>query len=145
MKKGVKLSSASVGIWWFTDNGQVWGVYCSLNDAVLDGIYYQYSADANHMTLWKQVVTDNVADETERQNIYVLGWKGLERGRVIYNTKTQCFEVICSEAIFNDLSARQAVKDAYGLKGKRVEFEKISHYCKLPLTGNPAVDRFNYE
>lgn len=147
MKRYVRESrdDACVGIWWYTDEGQVIGVYKSLDDEFNDGTYLQYSDKDNHMTLWRTVLQDNISDDVRRNELYQLGYKGIERGRVIYNLKTQCFEVICSEAIYNDLSARKSIKSAYGLNSCRVDFEHLSHYSKLPLTGNPSVDAMNYE
>lgn len=145
MKRYIKSSKddAFVGIWWYTDSGEVIGVMKSLSEAELDGNYYQYSSTENHMTLWKSVCQAYFEDSWEQ--IYNLGYKGLERGRIIYDTRTQTFVITCSANIANDIQFRKAVIDAFNLTGCRYDFEVLSHYAKLPLTGNPAIDSMNYE
>ena len=133
-------SQASVGIWWYTDEGRVIGAMCDVNDGYLDGRYIQYSQLKNHMNLWKYVVYHEFDNEVA-DKIYELGYRGLERGRVIYDTMTQLFIITCSEAIASNAEALSNIKAAFSLSGNRCEVEILNYYKKLPLTGNPAVDK----
>ncbi|GAA0800923.1 hypothetical protein GCM10008910_29720 [Faecalicatena orotica] len=126
MKSNVKMFSPCVGNWWYTDNGQVWGIYCSLNDAVLNGSYRQFSMSDNHMTLWRKVVEDYIENEEEQKHVYALGYDVYEHGSVVYDLRTQCFYIICSETIYNNLIARKAIKSAFGLNGCNIDFQRVS-------------------
>lgn len=138
------LTSGLIGIWWYTDDGVVFGKSAYLDDGFNDGSYIQYSDKENHLSLWRECVYETF-DKTTADAIYRLGYKGLERGRVIYNLRTQSYEVTCSEDIVHNEDFRQAIIDTFDLNGCRYDFYALSHYCKLPLTGNPAIDKFNYE
>lgn len=127
-----------VGIWWYTDDRDVIGVMTSVQSGYLDGRYIQYSKDKNHMNLWKKVVYDSFPNDSDE--IYRLGYRGLERGRVIYDTMTQCYIITCSEELSKDKQFISDIKNAFDLNGSRCEIEVLNHYKKLPLTGNPAVD-----
>lgn len=127
MMENVESIDPCVGVWWYTDKGQVWGVYCSLNDAVLDGSYRQYSKSDNLKTLWEKVVEDNTENEVEQKYVYALGQNGYEHGSVIFDLRTQCFYITCSEAIYNNLIARKAIKTTFGLNGCNIDFQKVSH------------------
>lgn len=136
------ISSGSqlfVGIWWYTDEGRVIGAMCDVKDGYLDGRFVQYSQFKNHMNLWKYVVYHDFDNESA-DKIYELGYRGLERGRVIYDTMTQVFIITCSEAIASNKEALSDIKDAFSLSDNRCEIEVLNHYKKLPLTGNPSVD-----
>lgn len=132
-------SQSFVGIWWYTDEGRVIGAMCDVKDGYLDGRFVQYSQFKNHMNLWKYVVYHDF-DKESADKIYELGYRGLERGRVIYDTMTQVFIITCSEAIAPNKEALSDIKDAFSLSDNRCEIEVLNHYKKLPLTGNPSVD-----
>lgn len=136
---GASGNEASVGIWWYTDGNQVIGVMCDLDDGYQDGRYIQYSDSKNHMNLWKPIVCHEFSGK-QAESIYNLGYRGFERGRVIYDTMTQVFIITCSKDISSDKEAISAIKNAFSLDGNRCELEVLNHYTKLPLTGNPAVD-----
>ena len=144
MKLYVKAArgEALIGIWWYPGEGTVWGVSCPTDDGVLSGMYLQYHNTKNHMSLWKQVVEDNVADKKEQSGILSKGFKSVERGRVIYNTATMCYEITCSNEIIEDAEFQKAIVAYYQLSGNRYEFVPLQHYHKLELTGNPALDAF---
>lgn len=144
MRVYVKASrgNAQVGIWWYTDDGRVIGVSKPTDSAELDGAYIQYSYKENHMTLWRKVITDNYKDNHEE--IISKGYKSLERGRVIYDCRTCCYEVTCSDALFYDKEFRSKILDYFDLRGNQIEFVKLNHYHKESLTGNPALDEFYY-
>lgn len=138
------INHGFIGIWWCTDDYQIFGVSCTLPGGYNNGTYIQYSNIENHLTLWRKCVY-TVFDKNEADEIYSLGYKGLERGRVIYDLRIQCYVVICSKSMLYDSKFRDAIKDYFDLNNCRVDFQALDHYTKLPLTGNPAIDQFNYE
>lgn len=73
------------------------------------------------------------------------GFKSIERGRVIYNTAVQCYQVIYSKALFNDKQFRDDCIKAFNLSECRFEFEALSHYYKCELTGNSSVDEHYFD
>ena len=152
MKRYVKASRGDgfIGIWWYTDEGEIWGVMKHPDDGVLSGPYVQYSDTENHLTLWSSVVKDNVNSNNKEikldaQKIINKGYKSLERGRVIYDTRTMCYVVVCSANLVNDTAFREAVVDYYQLAGNQIDFVQNDHYYKAELTGNLALDSFYYE
>ena len=146
MKKYTRasLTSGLVGIWWYTDDGILFGVSTTLDSGYDDGNYIQYSDTKNHLNLFKQCLYDSFDSNTASQ-LYRLGYKGIERGRVIHNLKTQSYEITCSRNLLYNLEFRQAILNNYELVDCRYDFIQLNHYSKLPLTGNPAIDKFNYE
>lgn len=145
MQRYIKASrgNAQIGIWWYTDDGEIWAESDFTDNGIQDGMYLQYSDKENHMTLWSTVVMRN-ASETDANQIICKGYKSLERGRVIYNCATVCYEVTCSKAILNDKKFRQKIIDYFDLKGNQVEFVPLNHYYKDELTGDPNTDEFYY-
>ena len=97
------------------------------------------------MTLWRKALELFVSNKKERDTYIKKGYKCLERGRVVYNIRTQSYEVICSVDLVNDLKFRKACKDYFKLNSCRVDFEALHHYHKMELTGNPAVDDLYYD
>lgn len=134
-----------VAIWWYTDNDEFWDFSKTLNDAEEDYGYLQYSKTKNHLNLWKLAVETFVPNKEEQKKIYEKGYKSIERGRVIYNIRTHCYEVICSEALLHNETFRKNCLDHFNLKGNRVDFQALNHYKKIALTGNHAVDSLYYE
>ena len=122
-------------------------MWCKLkptDQGALCGNYFQYDDQENHLTLWRQVVNEHISDPDRRSEIISKGYKSFERGRVIYNTATQCYEVICSAALVGNKEFQDSVVQAFQLSGNRVEFCALSHYHKAEITGNPALDSFEY-
>lgn len=144
MKKYIKASkgNAQIGIWWYTDEGEIWAQSDFTDNGIQYGPYLQYSAKENHMTLWRSTVMRNAKDNANQ--IIAKGYKSLERGRVIYNCRTACYEVTCSENLVHDKSFRRAIIDYFDLKGNQIEFVALQHYHKMELTGNPSLDEFYY-
>lgn len=138
-------SNGQIGIWWYTDNKDIWAKLKPTDQGYLDGLYYKYDNTTNHLNAWKQVVTDNVENKEEASKIISKGYKSLERGRVIYNTATQCYKVTCSKELVNDKEFRDKLVDVFNLSGNIVGFIAFSHYNKSELTGNPALGSFEYE
>lgn len=134
-----------VSIWWYTDDGEFWDFSTTTDYAVENHGYLQYSNTDNHLTPWKKAVNTFVEDASRRNEIISKGYKSLERGRVVFNIRTQCYEVICSSTLVNDPAFRKACVAYFNLSGNRYDFEALSHYSKQKLTGNPALDSFYYE
>lgn len=146
MKRYIKSSrdTAQVGIWWFTDENEIWMKGVPTNDGEQVGAYIQYSEHWNHLNSWSSVVKSHLSGETANIRI-AKGFKSFERGRVIYNCQTCCYEVTCSDALLNNSIFRNAVVDAFDLRGNRIDFVALQHYHKEELTGNPVLDDFYYE
>ena len=124
MKRCIKasLTSGLVGIWRVKDN-EVFVYAVPLDEGYNDGSFI-YHADS----------------------IISKRYKSLDRGRVVYNLRTQCYEVTCGDAIFNDIDKRQLIIDTFQLAGCRYDFINLgTHYHIAELTGNLDVDRFEYE
>lgn len=138
------INDGFIGIWWCTGDYEIFGVSCTLSGGYNDGTYIQYSDKENHLTLWRKCVYA-VFDKPKADVIYNLGYKGLERGRVIYDLRTQCYVVTCSKSVLYDAKFRDAIKEYFDLNNCRVDFQALDHYIKVPLTGNPTIDKFNYE
>ena len=134
-----------VGIWWYTDNGIFWDFSTTLDNAEDDHGYLQYSLTKNHMNLWKTALEKFVTDPHERDTIYRKDYKSVERGRVVFNLRTQCYEVICSDKLVNDVTFRNNCIKQFNLSGNRLDFIALHHYARIELTGNPAVDSLYYD
>lgn len=135
-------TSGLVGIWWYTDTGDIWAFTKDIDHGYNDGNYIQYSGTENHSILWKKVVRQNVSNNPDFT--YSKGYKSLERGRVIYNLRTQCYEVTGSKEQLADREFREKCVDYFNLNNCRYDFVPLSHYYKAEITGNPSVDEFNY-
>ena len=144
MKRYVKgsLTSGLVGIWWIY-NDQIIADMKTLDDGFDDGNYISYDKEKNHLSEWRRLVKEQVSDNSDEVIAY--GYKGLERGRVIYNLRTMAYEVTCSDAVYHDLEARKLIIDAFELNNCRRDFVILQHYHIAKLTGNPALDSLEYE
>ena len=138
-------SGGLVSIWWYTDSGEFWDFSKLTDDGAEQYGFIQYSNTENHMTLWRKAVRDHVDDPEEQQRIIDKGYKSFERGRIVFNVRTQCYEITCSGTLFDDRDFRTACVDYFGLSGNRYEFVKLDHYSKQELTGNPAIDDMYYD
>jgi len=147
MKRYIKASHSSgyVSIWWYTDNGEFWDYTVPTENAVDCNGYLQASDTKNHMNLWRSVVKDHISDTKEQEQIISKGFKSLERGRIIFNVRTQCYEIICSETLANVPNFRSVCKSYFNITNCRCEFIPLHHYNKQELTGNPAVDALYYD
>ena len=133
------ISNAEVGIWWW-NGSEIWAISCSLDDAVEDRLYLQYSLTDNHLTLWKDIKNEH----KDFPDIIDKGYKYLERGRVVYNIRAHSFEVIGSEELLKDNNFRKVCKDYFHLNGCRVEFIPDNHYHRV-TTDNPTILAFEYD
>lgn len=94
MTKYIKASreDACIGVWLYTDSGEVLGLFKPTDKGVLDGAYVQYSDKDNHLTERRHALELFIHDTELRESIYRKGYRSLERGKVIYNTRTQVYE-----------------------------------------------------
>lgn len=146
MKKAILAADRGdglIGIWWYTDEGQVIGLSEPVDYGRVDGRYIQYSK-GNHMSNWQKVVTEFMS--TQSEELIAKGFKSLYRGRVFYDTMTACYVVTCSEDLIKDIPFRNAVTEYFQLSECNRRFEALDHYrYKNELTGNPAVDAFYFD
>lgn len=134
-----------VSIWWYLEDKRKFVSFSEdIDKAPSSGEYLQYSSKNNHLTLWRSACK-KISPENWK-SYYDKGYKSLERGRVVYNLKTQCYEILCSERMSR---SSNFIKDCFNqlLKGShcRHQFVKCDHYFVAELTGNPELDRFTYE
>lgn len=143
MKRYIKasLTSGLIGIWWIY-NDTVIADYKTLDDGYNDGNFINYDEKKNHATEWNKLIKEYFPEQAEE--IIALGYKGIERGRVIYNLRTQAYEVTCSQEVYKDSKQRKLIVDAFELNDCRYDFFALRHYYVAKLTGNPALDQFEY-
>lgn len=135
------LTSGLVGIWWLYDN-KVIGYAIPISTGYDDGRYIHYHEFNNHMTEWRKVLQDQLPEHFDE--LYPKQFKCLERGRVIYNIRTQSYEILCSDAVASDSEAIQAIVSAYDLHNCRYDVYADHHYYIIEPTGNPAIDNTEY-
>lgn len=133
--------TGNVGIWWFYDNIVV-GEYCPIEDAVDDRGYLQFSKTKNHVTEWESTIKEQLP---EAANLIPRGYRAIERGRVVYDIRSQVFEIICSREIAEDANAIKLIATEFNIANQRYDVIPSSHYYIPNLTGNPALDNFDFE
>lgn len=134
-----------ISIWWYTESGEFWDFSVTADSAVEDSGYLQYSKEKNHLNMWREVIEKYVSDKNEQNKIIEKGYKSIERGRVIFNLRTQCYEIICSEQLAKDTGFIKACIEHFKLSDVRYDFVPLIHYHKQELTGNPFLDSLYYE
>ena len=132
-----------IGIWWYTLSKEIIGVSKHVDEGVVDNNYIQYDDKDNHSSLWTQVIRNNYK-EPNASKIISKGYKAFERGCVIYNILTQCYEITCSSELVNDRQFRHKIVEYFNLKSDRKDFVPLNHYHKYELTGNPTLDDLEY-
>ena len=90
-------------------------------------------------------VVNSYASPNDADRIIAKGYKSIERGRIVFNIRTQAYEIICSESLVTDKQFRDGCIEYFNLRGNRYMFEALNHYYKQALTGNPALDAMYYE
>jgi len=133
------IPSGNVGIWWFYNN-KVVGVYCPLSEGVEQWGYVQFSNSENHMTMWEDIIEEQLPEATD---MIPLGYRSIERGRVVYDARSQVYEIICSEKIASDNNAIQLIAKEFNISDLRYEVEPSSHYYVPHFTNNPTLDNFD--
>lgn len=144
MKRYIRasLTSGFVGIWWIYEDNVVADMK-SLDEGYNDGNFINYDRFRNHSTEWRTIIRECYPDDAE--SIISKGYKSLDRGRVVYNLRTQSYEVTCGDEVYNSIDKRKMIVDAFSLNGCRYDFVNLgTHYHVAPLTGNPALDAMEY-
>ena len=141
MKKYIKgsLTSGYVGIWWIFNN-EVIADLVSLDNGYNDGSFIHYSETKNHLTEWR-----NLMKEFGAESQIPKGYKSIERGRVVYNIRTMCYEVVCSEFVSKDIDLIRKIVETFELANCRYDIVTDHHYHIAEITGNPTIDTFEYE
>ena len=134
------VPEGNVGIWWFY-NDTVIGEYCPIEDAVDDRGYLQFSKTKNHITEWESTIKEQLP---EAVNLIPKGYRAIERGRVVYDIRSQVFEIICSHEIAEDENAIKLIAEEFSIANQRYDVIPSSHYYVPTLTGNPALDNFDF-
>ena len=143
MKRYIKASYTDglIGIWWIYGD-EIIGKCVPLDDGVEDRGFIQYSDTKNHLTEWRDVVTNQLPESA--QSIVNKGFRCIERGRVLYNIRAQVYEIICSEAVANNSGLIGKIAEEFEISDKRYDVITDPHYRVFQLTGNPALDNFEY-
>lgn len=109
------ITSGFVGVWWMTNDYKIFGFKRNLDEGYANTGYIRYDQCKNHIFLWKDICKTNPElSDTE--------YKGLERGRVIFNTRTCSYEVMCSEAVHKNLEVRRALIKFFELSNCSIDF-----------------------
>jgi len=143
MKRYIKSSYTDglIGIWWIYED-KIIGKCVPLDDGVDDRGYIQYSNTKNHMTEWRDVVMNQLPESA--QSIVNKGFGCIERGRVVYSIRAQVYEIICSESVAADADLISKIAEEFEIDNKRYDVITEPHYRVFQLTGNPALDNFEY-
>lgn len=140
MKRYIKcgVTSGYVGIWWVY-NSEVIADLVSLDNGYNDGSFIHYDTSKNHLTEWRRLMNGfGAGDQIPK------GYKSIERGRVVYNLRTMCYEIVCSETVSKDLDTLKKIIEAFELSSSRYDIVVDPHYHIAEITGNPAIDAFEY-
>lgn len=113
-------STGNVGIWRFYDNNVV-GEHCPVDEGYVENGCIKFITQMNS------------------------DLPGAESGAVIYDIRSQVFEIICSQTIASDENAIQRIAEKFEIVGQRYDVIPSSHYYVPTLTGNPALDNFDFE
>lgn len=117
---------------------------CPTDNGVSDGTYIQFSTTQNHMTEWRKVVHDNLAEPEASQTINK-GYKSIPRGRVIYDLRTQSYIITCGSEFKDDAEFKAAICNAFEIPAGRTDLSCIdTHYHVYEYTGNKFLDDFEY-
>lgn len=135
------LTSGCIGIWWVYD-GDVIGLAIPLDSGYDDGRYIHYDQFKNHSTEWKTTLQEQLPEKYEE--LYPRLYKSIERGRVVYNIRTQTYEIICNEAMSYDVETIKQIIKFYDLENCRYDIYADPHYHIYCLIGNPTLDDFEY-
>ena len=130
----------NVGIWWFYNN-KVIGEYCPTDEGVDDRGYIQFSRTKNHITEWESTIKEQLPEAVD---LIPSGYRSIERGRVVYNIRSQVYEIVCSYALSENESAIKLIADEFGISSTRYDVVPSPHYEVPSLTGNPTLDNFEY-
>jgi len=130
----------NVGIWWYC-NGNVVGEFCPVAEGVEDRGYIQFSKTKNHITEWETTIKEQLPEAID---LISKGYRSIERGRVVYDIRSQVYEIICSQAIAADKDAIDLIAKEFSISDLRYDVIPSSHYYVPTYTGNPALDNFDF-
>lgn len=133
-------TEGNVGIWWFYNN-HVIGEYCPIDDGVDDRGYIQFSKTKNHITEWESTIKEQLPENIE---LLPRGYRSIERGRVVYDIKSQVYEIICSYKLSTNSSAIRLIAEEFGIADLRYDVIASTHYFVPMVTGNPTLDNFDF-
>ena len=134
------IPSGSVGIWWLYDD-KVIGDYCPVDEGVEDRGYIQFSTTDNHITRWETTIKEQLP---EAINLISKGYRSLERGRVVYDIRSQVYEIICSQKVASDADTIKLIAKEFGIAHTRYDVIPSAHYYVPTYTGNPTLDNYDY-
>lgn len=140
LKRYIKstINSGMVGIWWIYKDSVVADIV-SLENGYNDGYFIHYDERKNHASEWKTLMLKNGANEDEIKK----GYRSIERGRVVFNLRTQSYEIVCSEDVSKSSDILRKISDAFNLAGCRVDVVVDTHYRLYEYGSNPALDEFD--
>lgn len=130
----------NVGIWWFY-NDKVIGESCPKSEGIVDGDCIQFSSVDNHITMWESVIREQLPEYSDSIS---KGYRSIERGRVVYNFRTQVYEITCSYALASDENVIRLIAEAFNIADLRYDVVPLSHYYVPTYTGNPTLDNYDY-
>lgn len=130
----------NVGIWWLYNN-KVIGEYCPVSEGVFDMHFIQFSDIDNHITEWESVIKEQLPEAID---LIPKGYRCIERGRVVYDPRSRVYEIICSEEIASNKQAIDLIAQEFDIADLRYEVIPSSHYYVPTLTGNLALDNFDF-
>lgn len=133
-------TTGNVGIWWIYNN-KVVGEYCPVDEGVNDRGYIQFSTINNHITQWESTIKDQLPEAID---LISKGYRSIERGRVVYDIRSQVYEIICSQAIASDKNAINLIANEFNISNLRYDVIPSSHYYVPTYTGNPTLDNFDF-
>lgn len=130
----------NIGIWWYY-NGKVVGEFCPMSEGIEDRGYIQFSKTKNHITEWETIIKEQLPEAID---LVSKGYRAIERGRVVYDIRSQVYEIICSQAIAADKDAIDLIAEEFSISDLRYDIIPSSHYYVPTYTGNPALDNFDF-
>lgn len=95
--------AGNIGVWWLFSNGEVNGYMCSLDDGYVydDGIISRSPMECDQTLL-------NTLSK-------------LPRGRVIYDSKSQAYMIVCNDDVATNDDAISKIVDMFNLHNDRYE------------------------
>lgn len=134
------IPTGNVGIWWLYNN-KVIGDYCPVDEGVEDRGYIQFSKTDNHITRWETTIKEQLPEAID---LISKGYRSIEQGRVVYDIRSQVYEIICSQAVALNDNAIKLIAKEFGIAHTRYDVIPSSHYYVPTYTGNPTIDNFDW-
>lgn len=109
------MPTGNVGIWWFY-NDTVVGEYCPIDEGYVENGYIKFT-------------TQMKSDLPE-----------VDSGEVIYDIRSQVFEIICSQSIASAENAIKKIAEEFEIADQRYDVIPSSHYYVSSLTDKPVMN-----